>query len=297
MKHHVEMQDFLIHILFERFTACDRLQSASWDRPRRGELLSVRVCILGSGSKGNCTVIATEKTRLLVDVGFSKRETLARLAAVGEPADKFHAILISHEHSDHVNGLRVLATAFKSPAYITRGTYAAVQGDKNLERLEFIEGGGKFTVGDIEVTPFSIPHDAADPVAFTFLAEGIKIAVVTDLGYIPEMVKQHVRGCHCLIFESNHDVEMLKMGPYPWHIKQRVMGRHGHLSNNTTAGFLTEDFDGAAQIVVLAHLSETNNHPEIARMTAVEALAQRPDGDRIQLLLASQSAPSPVFRF
>jgi phosphoribosyl 1,2-cyclic phosphodiesterase len=263
----------------------------------QGGFLSVRVCVLGSGSKGNCTVIATEKTRLLVDAGFSKRETLARLAAAGESANHFHAILISHEHSDHVNGLRVLASAFKAPTFITHGTYQALQGDKKLERLEYMAGGGKFMVGDIEVTPFAIPHDAADPLAFTFLAEGVKVGVVTDLGYIPEMVKQHVRGCHCLIFESNHDLEMLKMGPYPWHIKQRVMSRHGHLSNLTTAGFLTEDFDGAAQVLVLAHLSETNNHPEIARMTAAEALAQRRDGERIQLLLASQSTPSPVFTF
>ena len=123
------------------------------------------------------------------------------------------------------------------------------------------------------------------------------MGVVTDLGYVHEVVKQRVKGCHCLIFESNHDLDMLKVGPYPWHVKQRVMSRHGHLSNLATAGFLTEDFDGAAQVLVLAHLSETNNHPEIARLTAEQALAERTRGERTALHVASQSAPTQVFQF
>jgi len=134
-------------------------------------------------------------------------------------------------------------------------------------------------------------------VAFTLESQGIKIGVVTDLGYVHEVVKQRVKGCHCLIFESNHDLEMLKVGPYPWHIKQRVMSRHGHLSNLATADFLSEDFDGAAQVLVLAHLSEINNHPEIARLTAEQALAERASGQRIALHVASQSTPTPVFHF
>ena len=121
--------------------------------------------------------------------------------------------------------------------------------------------------------------------------------MVTDLGYLPEVVKQHMRGCHALILESNHDLEMLKIGPYPWHVKQRVLSRHGHLSNLATAEFLTEDFDGTAQVLVLAHLSENNNHPEIARLMAQEALSQRPGGERIALHLASFSAPTQVFHF
>ena len=136
-----------------------------------------------------------------------------------------------------------------------------------------------------------------DPVAFTFDTQGVRISLVTDLGYVPEVVRQRVKGCHCLIFESNHDLEMLKIGPYPWDVKQRVMSRHGHLSNNATAAFLTEDFDGAAQVLVLAHLSETNNHPEIARLSAEQALAQRTRGERIKIYLASQTTPTAVFRF
>jgi phosphoribosyl 1,2-cyclic phosphodiesterase len=259
--------------------------------------LSVRVCVLGSGSRGNSTLIATERTRLLVDAGFSKKETYARLASVGESLDGCAALIISHEHSDHINGLRGLALDLKVPIYISPTTRAAIQWDSRVTAFESFTPGTRFTVGDIEVTPFSVPHDAADPVAFTLETQGLKIGLVTDLGYIPELVKQHLLGCHCLIFESNHDLDMLKVGPYPWYVKQRVMSRHGHLSNRTTAQFLTEDFDGAAQVLVLAHLSENNNHPEIARLTALEALQGRANGGSPDLHLASQTAPTKVFQF
>ncbi len=259
--------------------------------------MSVRLCVLGSGSKGNCTLLATEKTRLLIDAGLNRKETYARLAAVGERADGFDALVISHEHTDHVSGLRLLAVDLKAPVYISPATRKALLSDPKLRACELFSPGRKFTVGDVEITPFSIPHDAVDPVAFTFQTQGLKIGLVTDLGYIPEVVKQHVRGCHCLVFESNHDLEMLKVGPYPWYVKQRVMSRQGHLSNHATAGFLAEDYDGVAQVLVLAHLSETNNHPEIARLSAEQALAQRTRGHLPELHLASQSTPTPIFRF
>jgi phosphoribosyl 1,2-cyclic phosphodiesterase len=259
--------------------------------------MSVRVCVLGSGSKGNCTLLATEKTRLLIDAGLSCRETYARLAAIGERTNGLDAVVISHEHTDHVNGLRVLALDGKLPIYISRPTREALSWDAEIQSFEHFAPGEKFTIGDIEVTPFSVPHDAVDPVAFTFDAQGIRISLVTDLGYVSEVVKQRVKGCHCLIFESNHDLDMLKVGPYPWHVKQRVMSRHGHLSNNATAAFLAEDFDGQAQVLVLAHLSETNNHPEIARLSAEQALAQRTRGENTKLHLANQATPTTVFRF
>jgi phosphoribosyl 1,2-cyclic phosphodiesterase len=253
--------------------------------------------VLASGSRGNATWIATEKTRLLVDAGLSRKETFARLAAVGERPQTCSAIIISHEHHDHTSGLRVLAQDLRVPIYLSPETREAVGPEARLKAPEPIAAGEKFTVGDIEVTPFSVPHDAIDPLAFTFESQGIKIGVVTDLGYIPEVVKQRVRGCHALILESNHDLEMLKVGPYPWHVKQRVLSRHGHLSNLATAGFLSEDFDGTAQVVVLAHLSENNNHPEIARLTAQESLDHRSLHSPPELHLASFLVPTPVFRF
>ena len=264
----------------------------------RDSSLSVRVAVLGSGSRGNSTLVATEKTRLLVDAGFSKRETYQRLSAAGEKCDGFDALLVSHEHTDHVRGLGALALDLKVPVYINEATRHAVPCDRRLHAFEIFSAGQRFTVGDIEITPFTVPHDAADPVAFVLEAEGIRIGVVTDLGYITELVKQQVRGCHCLIFESNHDLEMLKVGPYPWHVKQRVMSRQGHLSNRATAEFLSGDFDGAAQVLVLAHLSENNNHPEIARLSALDALAERGSrGDGLELHLACQTTPTRVFRF
>ena len=259
--------------------------------------MSVRICVLGSGSRGNSTWIATETTCLLVDAGFSKKETYARLAAVGERPELCAGILISHEHVDHISGLRKLALDLNVPVWISGATRDAIRWDGKITSFEHFSPGRKFAVGDLEVTPFLIPHDAVEPVAFTVEAQGIKIGVVTDLGYIPELVKQHVRGCHCLVWESNHDLDMLKVGPYPWFVKQRVMSRHGHLSNRATAQFLSEEFDGTAQVVVLAHLSETNNHPEIARLTAEQALAERTRGERTALHVASQAAPTQVFQF
>ncbi len=232
-----------------------------------------------------------------MDAGFSKKETYARLAAVSERPECCDALLISHEHIDHISGLRKLALDLKVPIYISGDTRDVIHWDPKINSFELFTSGQKFTIGDIEITPFSIPHDAVDPVAFTFEAEGIKVGLVTDLGYIPEVVKQRVRGCQCLVFESNHDLEMLKIGPYPWFVKQRVMSRHGHLSNHATAAFLSEEYDGEAQILVLAHLSETNNHPEIARLTAREALSHRHRSAAPELHLASQSAPTPLFQF
>jgi phosphoribosyl 1,2-cyclic phosphodiesterase len=259
--------------------------------------LSVRACVLGSGSKGNSTLIATERTRLLVDAGFSRKVVCNRLAAAGERFDNLDALIISHEHTDHVNGLKSLALGLKIPVYITGPTREATPWDPRLKAVETITAGEKFTIGDITIAPFAIPHDAVDPVAFTFQAEGIKIGVVTDLGYVPELVKQHARGCDCLILESNHDLEMLRVGPYPWFVKQRVLSRQGHLSNNATADFLSDDYDGRAQVLVLAHLSETNNHPGLAHWAATRALEKRGNPLPAELHLASQSEPTKVFQF
>jgi phosphoribosyl 1,2-cyclic phosphodiesterase len=164
-----------------------------------------------------------------------------------------------------------------------------------LEKLERFESGHSFQVGDIAVKPFTIPHDAADPVGFTFRAEGIKVGIATDLGYLPASVCDHLRGCDVLVMESNHDVEMLRGGPYPWSVKQRVMSRVGHLSNQSLADFFANGYDNSAAFVVLAHLSELNNHPEIARREAEKALALRGSLFRNRVLLAAQTeALAPI---
>lgn len=242
--------------------------------------MAVRMTVLASGSKGNCTVVSSNHASILVDAGISCRETLKRMRVAGESPENLKAIVISHEHNDHVAGLQVLARKLQVPVYISEATYHHWRKDARdadgkparLDKREHFQAGRSFTVAGITVTAFTIPHDAADPCGFTFKADGIKIGLVTDLGYMPANVKEQLRGCDGLMIESNHDVEMLRNGPYPWMVKQRVMSRVGHLSNHALGEFFARDYDGQAAFVVLAHLSEVNNHPELARETANRAL-------------------------
>jgi phosphoribosyl 1,2-cyclic phosphodiesterase len=259
--------------------------------------MAVCVSVLASGSRGNCAVVASSTTRILVDAGLSCRETFKRVRALGERTDQISAILITHEHSDHVAGLERLASKLNVPVFMTAPTHHAWKRNMRdeegktpeLATLEHFAAGRSFQIGDIAVTPFTIPHDAADPVGFTFRAEGVKVGFATDLGYMPVSVRDHLQGCDVLVMESNHDVEMLRSGPYPWSVKQRVMSRVGHLSNESLAEFFTTDYDGCASYVVLAHLSEQNNHPEIARRAAELALQGRQGLWRNRVMLASQS--------
>jgi len=259
--------------------------------------MAVSVSLLASGSRGNCAVVASSTTRILVDAGLSCRETFKRLRALGECPEQLSAILITHEHSDHVAGLQRLAAKLDVPVFLTEPTHHAwnkrMRDEEGktpeLPQVERFAAGRSFQVGDIAVTPFTIPHDAADPVGFAFRMEGVKIGFATDLGYMPVSVRDHLRGSDVLVMESNHDVEMLRSGSYPWSVKQRVMSRVGHLSNDALAEFFTSDYDGYASYVVLAHLSEQNNHPEIARAAAESALRGRQGLWRNRVLLATQS--------
>jgi len=257
----------------------------------------VKFCVLASGSSGNAALLSTGKTRILVDAGLSMRETGKRLAAIGESLADIDAILITHEHSDHVGGLPVLARSkdVRAVIYLTKLTAPAIDWGENQPRLEAFQAGASFRVGDIEVQSFSVPHDAADPVGFCFEAEGVRIGIATDLGYIPESIKFHLRRTDLLMLEANHDLDMLKVGPYPWSVKQRVMSRVGHLSNLVMADFLAEDLDSSTAHVILGHLSEHNNHPAIARVFASQALEAR--GHPARLAIAEQGAPSEVYRF
>lgn len=259
------------------------------------ETIIVKFCVLASGSSGNSALIATERTRVLVDAGLSMRELCKRLVSAGEQAERLSAILITHEHSDHIAGLPVLARRLRVPVYVTRLTAPAIDWNDHAPPLELFQAGWRFRIGDIEVDSFTIPHDAADPVGFCFRAEGVKIGLVTDLGYIPESIKFHLRGTDLLLLESNHDLDMLKVGPYPWSVKQRVMSRVGHLSNAVMSDFLLEDLDSSTAHLVLGHLSEFNNHPEIVRMVAVEALQRR--GLTPRLAIAGQKQATEVFQF
>ncbi|HEY6127028.1 MAG TPA: MBL fold metallo-hydrolase [Candidatus Acidoferrum sp.] len=261
----------------------------------------MRVSILASGSSGNITLLETERTRLLIDCGLGKRETLARLAACEINLDQVDGILVTHEHSDHCNGLPQMLGMYKAPLYVTEPTLDALKRalperlEKRLRGVETLRTGQHFMIGDIDVHAFAIPHDAADPVGFTFRVDGIKMAIVTDLGYMPELVKVHLRDADCLVLESNHDLEMLKVGPYPWVVKQRVLSRTGHLSNHAVSEYLAdpEGFDARARYLVLAHISQENNNPDVVKISAEQALGCRPADCAFtgELLLASQQVP------
>ena len=241
----------------------------------KGAARIVKVSVLASSSSGNCTLIATERTRLLVDAGLSRKETFERLLAMGVDPETLDAILITHEHTDHVAGLPVIVKKLNIPIYLSRLTAPAIGWEDCIPKLELFQAGASFNIGDIDVASFTIPHDAADPVGYSFRAHGIKVSIATDLGYLPESVKFHLRGSDLLLLEFNHDVEMLKVGPYPWSVKQRVMGRMGHLSNDSAAAFVREELDSRTSALILGHLSEHNNHPALAEQAAAMALEGR----------------------
>ncbi len=261
----------------------------------------MRVSILASGSSGNITLLETERTRLLIDAGLGKRETLARLAAVERTVEHIDGILITHEHTDHCNGLPQMLGLWKAPLYVTEPTMGAMQRilpetlGKRLRGVECIHAGQSFSIGDIDVHAFMIPHDAVDPVAFTFRSNGTKLAILTDLGYMHELAKQELRGSDCVVLESNHESEKLKVGPYPWDVKLRIMGKHGHLSNRDVSEYLCDPdgFDAVARYLVLAHVSQENNDPDLVRLSAEQALKRRPAECAFtgELLVASQHVP------
>ena len=324
----------------------------------------VRFTVLASGSKGNSTVVSGGRTRVLVDAGLSCRELFRRMKMAGEDPETLDAIIITHEHQDHINGLAVTARKLGIPVYFTEATHrawmrwltprrtmtyaqwmeqcrkqsaerqaeanAAEDGEPDepetasiaenaipetiaadgvapaatpakddttwLPAVEYFVAGRQFSIGDITLSPFTIPHDAADPVGFVLQAEGVRMGFATDLGYIPPNVKAQLKGVDLLLLESNHDLEMLRDGPYPWSVKQRVLSRVGHLSNDAAAEFLSGGgYDGQAAYVILAHLSESNNLPELARVAADRALSGRASLLANRLVLAEQHQPiAPV---
>jgi phosphoribosyl 1,2-cyclic phosphodiesterase len=260
--------------------------------------------VLASGSAGNAAFLSTSKTRVLIDAGLSVKELARRLAEIGEKPEDLDAVLITHEHSDHISGLARLVRARarkKRPiaVFVSRLTAPLIDWETTetnpLPAVEHFQAGSDWTVGDIKVQSFGIPHDAEDPVGFCLEAEGVKVGIATDLGYVPDSIKYHLRGVHFLLFESNHAIEMLKVGPYPWSVKQRVMSRKGHLSNDTTCDYIENDLDGNVQALVLGHLSEQNNHPVIVRQGAEMSLLRR--GIAPRLVIAEQKTQTEVFTY
>ena len=246
---------------------------------------------------GNSVFVATDRTRLLLDAGISRRELARRLAAIGEDVTRLDAVLVTHEHTDHTCGIATLAklSEWRLPVYVTKGTAAYMEWGERAPVMEVFQAGCGFRIGDFDVSSFTVPHDAMDPVGYTVSSQGIKISFATDLGYIPDSLRVHFRGSDVLILESNHDLEMLRVGPYPWSVKQRVMSRRGHLSNGVVADFIRKDLDSRVSTLILGHVSEHNNHTELVRQQALQALG----GETLftRLVVAEPGVQSEVFAY
>lgn len=252
-----------------------------------------RISILASSSSGNSTFLRGGNTRLLIDAGLSRKATFERISAIGEAPQDIEAILVTHEHSDHVAGLARIARKLGIPVYLTERTAPTIDWEGDPPRVETFAAGTGFRIGDIQVESFTIPHDAVDPVGFCLRTPDVKIGMVTDLGYVPDSIRVHLREADFLLLESNHDLEMLKVGPYPWSLKQRVMGRKGHLSNDSAAQFILDDLDPRLQTLVLGHISENNNHLSIVDLVARQALSRR--GIAPRLVIAEPGVQTECF--
>ena len=251
----------------------------------------MRFTVLGSGSTGNSVLISTEKTRVLVDAGLSAKQTLLRLAEVGEDFEKLDGVVITHEHGDHVGGLRVLMKKLSCPVYVSKKTEEAYlkprRGANSEKETRFrteaiknktveIESSKEFMIGDIDFEPFSVPHDAADNFGFVAKNRGLRIATLMDFGYFTNLIKEKLTECDGIVIESNHSLDMLKTCPvYSWSLKQRIASPTGHLSNEALSDWLTNEFDGCAKDIVLTHLSQRANEPNLAKLTAETAIEMR----------------------
>jgi len=257
----------------------------------------VRLTILGSGSAGNCAYLETDEVRILVDAGFSARQIRQRLATIGRTPENLTGILVTHEHSDHIQGLAALCEKLRLPIYCNRATKDAIEYQLQLRvDCRLFVTGGSFEIGDICAETFMVPHDAQDPVGFLIRTAGGNIGFLTDLGHTNKLVIERIRPANVLVLEANHDVKMLQESAHrPWSLKQRILGRHGHLSNEAAADAAEQIMSVHLQHLYLGHLSRECNRPEIAR-TVMERRLQKIGARHVRLETTSQNLPSPTLQ-
>jgi phosphoribosyl 1,2-cyclic phosphodiesterase len=252
----------------------------------------MRVAVLGSGSAGNCLVVESAGRRILIDAGFSCREIEARCRRVGVDPETLEAVVLTHEHNDHSLGADRLARRLGLRVYATEGTLKALPWSRDARpRLQALASGWPYEIGGFHVEAFSVPHDATDPVGIVISDRtGARLGLAADLGCWSRLAAARLQEVDTLVLETNHDLEMLRRGPYPWILKQRVASRHGHLSNQQAADALPELVSDRLQCVVLYHLSRTNNAPALAAAAVGEALERA--GSAARVAIAEQSKPS-----
>jgi phosphoribosyl 1,2-cyclic phosphodiesterase len=265
---------------------------------RKVRRVSVRLTILGSGSGGNCAYLETSQTRILIDAGFSCRQIRERLARIGRTPESLQAILITHEHTDHTQGLTRLSAKLQIPVYCNRLTQDAVQ--RQLEAAfpcHIFETGSSFEIGDVLVDTFPVPHDAQDPVGYVLRTPTAKLGFLTDLGHATRLVLERVRGANVLVLEANHDVKLLQNDPHrPWSVKQRILSRHGHLSNDAAAQVAQDVVSAELQHLYLGHLSRECNRPDLA-LGAVQGRLQDLGAAHVRVECTSQTVPCPTLAF
>ena len=246
----------------------------------------MRVCVLASGSSGNCTYVGSENTAILIDAGLSGRETASRLDQIGVALSAIHAVCVSHEHNDHTAGLRVLHRRHHIPVYANSDTIRALCPDEDRGDISWreFENGQAFSIGDFSIAPFSVPHDAMNPVGFVIRRGDVRVAIVTDIGMPTTLVRECLKGCQVIIVEANHDEHLLQNSHRPWHLKKRIAGRQGHLSNETAATLLAEIAGAQLEHVYLAHLSAECNRHDLALKT-VQRTLKRHGHERIKVSL------------
>ena len=252
----------------------------------------MKLSILGSGSEGNSTLLTSNQSAILIDAGFSGKEIQNRLDQTEISPHDIEAIVLSHEHGDHVKGAGVLARRFKIPIYATEGTFRAGKVRMGaIPEAKIMPAGASVSFHDIRVTSFSVSHDASDPVAFTIQNDhkNTKIGICTDLGYVTHLVRQRLQNCQTLILEMNHDLQMLIAGRYPWDLKQRIRSKKGHLSNDDASAFLATIWNDSLNSVVIAHISKENNLPELAELSARNALDSLNHNGKTQIVSALQN--------
>ncbi len=255
--------------------------------------------MLGSGSAGNSALIATEHCKILIDGGLSARQLVLRLEQCGVMPEQLDGVLLTHEHGDHVCGLEVLCRKFEIPIYANALTAEAVRCDGSLDRhrnWRIFRTGTEFSICDILVQTFPVPHDAVDPIGFSFHSGSRSLGFITDLGYATKMLIERLREVHTLVIETNHDEKLLQNDPHrPWPVKQRIQSRHGHLSNAAAASVVEQLLPGKVERVVLGHLSRDCNKPELA-YGAVRELLEKCGKIDMEVYCATQSEISPRFR-
>ncbi len=251
----------------------------------------MRFASLGSGSRGNCALIEAGDTRVLLDNGFAAREVEARLRQLGIEPDSIQAIVVTHEHQDHIKGVGAYARRYNLPVWMTAGTCRQGRCGELPDIRLFNTHEGGFSIGNLTVDPFPVPHDAREPAQFIFSANGSRLGILTDIGFYTPHICEILKGCDALFLECNHDVDMLANGPYPPALQARVAGRFGHLSNAQAADFLRQFDLARLQHVVAAHLSEKNNRPELVREAMASVSATIDD----RLSIASQDEVTKLF--